>query len=660
MQEIAMTRRLAAGLGAAAAGVLLALVALTAEPGRLVEAQTFDWRVSPRATPARDDISIVDINESTVRALAPVIGRWPWPRTIHAGVIAFLARSRARAIVYDVQFTEPDAQGQYRIGDRTVTGAESDAELVAAVRRAGNVVLLADAMFLGLQIEGDHPSLNCAAPVLPGTTYAPGSGLASRPSVCLPFPALRDAAAAVGHNLLQRDPGGVSRAMFPFVDSRGVAVPSLGMATVLLTRRVKPPDVRLAESGRVLRVGAVSIPLREDGQLVLNLHGPYLGASGEPTFQVHSFFDVLLSEERARAGESPAIPLSAFEGKIVFVGTSASGLADVPATAFGGSTPGMYLQATFADNVLSGNFMRRSSRSADFALIVIVALGAAVAVMTLPVWWALAALAAGATMGWIAAARLASAGLWVPVVAPAAALTATFVAGLAWQYFVEGREKRAVKRLFGRYVSPAIFHQLMTNPGVARIGGERRFMSVLFSDIRGFTSASEAGAPEAVVAQLNEYLGEMVEVLFRHQGTLDKFVGDQVMGLFGAPVGDAQHADHAVAAAIDMSATLDRLNARWAAAGKPAFEIGIGVHSGPMIAGNVGSEAIMSYTVIGDAVNLGSRIESLNKEFGTRILISDATKQALTTEVDTRRVGEAAVKGRREPVIVHEVLRTRT
>jgi adenylate cyclase len=148
----------------------------------------------------------------------------------------------------------------------------------------------------------------------------------------------------------------------------------------------------------------------------------------------------------------------------------------------------------------------------------------------------------------------------------------------------------------------------------------------------------------------------MVEVLFRHRGTLDKFVGDMVMGLFGAPLDDPQHADHAVAAARDMLRALDALNTRWRAEGKPAVAIGIGINSGEMIAGNIGSAAIMSYTVIGDAVNLGSRLESLNKECGTRILISEATRARLTSPVATRSVGEVAVKGRAQPVVVHEVL----
>jgi adenylate cyclase len=204
-------------------------------------------------------------------------------------------------------------------------------------------------------------------------------------------------------------------------------------------------------------------------------------------------------------------------------------------------------------------------------------------------------------------------------------------------------------------VSKDVIEQLMTDPARVGLGGQRRDMTVLFSDIRGFTAASERAAPEAIVAQLNEYFGAMVEVLFRHHGTLDKFVGDMVMGLFGAPLPDPHHADHAVAAALDMCRTLDDLNERWRTEGRPELNIGIGINSGEMIAGNIGSEAIMSYTVIGDAVNLGSRLESLNKEYGTRILISDATRSRLTIDVATRAVGDVVVKGRSAAVTMYEV-----
>jgi adenylate cyclase len=641
-----MNSRLAAGAAIAATATALAALAGQTTLGQIAEAHTFDWRLAAVPTPARADIAIVAINESSLRALAPIVGRWPWPRMIHAGVINYLARSGARAIVYDIQFGESDTQGQYRIGDRPITGAESDAELVAAVRQAGNVILLADALFEGLEHEsGSLPAEPTADLKRAAGLHIAWPGLSERPSIHPPFPALLDAAAGVGHNLLQKDQGGVSRAIFPFLASGGVAVPSLGMAAALATGQIQPRD---------------PLPLRPDNQLVLKIHGHHASAAAGTAFPVHSFFDVLVSEDNVQAGLAPPIKPEAFDGKLVFVGTTASGLADVHATAFGGSTPGVYLQATLADNVLSRDFIRVSAASSGVVIAAVAAVLAAAAILLLPAWWALGWIAAMAAAGILWATRLVQGGLWVPVFIPSTAAGLTIIGGYAWQYFVEGREKRLVRRLFGRYVSPAIFQQLMTNPAVARIGGERRVMSVLFSDIRGFTAASESGDAQSIVRQLNEYLAEMVAVLFRHEGTLDKFVGDQVMGLFGAPVADPRHADHAVAAAIDMRTSLDVLNARWTADGLPPFEIGIGVNSGEMIAGNIGSESIMSYTVIGDAVNLGARIESLNKELGTRILISQATRDLLTMPVETRAIGEVNVKGRREGVTVHEVIGTRT
>jgi adenylate cyclase len=197
---------------------------------------------------------------------------------------------------------------------------------------------------------------------------------------------------------------------------------------------------------------------------------------------------------------------------------------------------------------------------------------------------------------------------------------------------------------------------LMAHPDRAELGGKRREMSVLFSDIRGFTTVTEKGDAEALVAQLNEYFSTMVEIVFRHEGTVDKFVGDMVMALFGAPVDDPHHAEHAVATAVDMVSALGELNSKWAAHGLPQLDIGVGINSGDMIAGNIGSSSIMSYTVIGDNVNLGARLESLNKDFGSRIIISDASRTRLTGHYDIRPLGDVVVKGKTRPVAIFEVV----
>jgi adenylate cyclase len=505
--------------------------------------------------------------------------------------------------------------------------------------------------------------------LLPGVIYDPGPGFQPR-RVALPFAELAGAAAGVGHNLLQKDPGSnFARRMLPFVDATGVAVPSLGVAAALAYQAIDPKQVVMDE--RHLRVGDARLPLLDipaqysDGtvlqsrQALLRFRSTTAHPDGSSSvFPSYSMFDVLLSADQLASGRDPAIPLSAFAGKLVFVGTSAAGTYDSYATPISDNAPGVELHATMADNLLSRRFMRRASPSAELALVAGAAIVTGVVSTVFPAVWGsviVGVLAAG-LMAWLV--RQVGQGVWIASVAPLTGIGLALFGGVTWQYLVEGRGKREMRRLFGRYVSKDVIEQLTADPSMAVLGGQRRTMSVLFSDIRGFTAASEHGQPEAIVAQLNEYFSHMVEVLFKHQGTLDKFVGDMVMGLFGAPLSDARHADHAVAAALEMTSRLATLNARWKAEGKPALDIGIGINSGEMIAGNIGSEAIMSYTVIGDAVNLGARLESLNKDYGSRILISQATRDALTTTVATRLIGPVVVKGRQQPVTVYEVLTT--
>ena len=318
--------------------------------------------------------------------------------------------------------------------------------------------------------------------------------------------------------------------------------------------------------------------------------------------------------------------------------------------------PGIQLHASVADSILSNKFLRPASQRSGVLAIFVSAILVGLMSASLAFTAALAGSLLGVA-GWtVWAVRAFHGGLWVPMAAPIAAMVLALFAGTAYRYFVEDREKRKVKGLFGRYVSKDVYTQLLEHPELAQLGGRRRTMTVLFSDIRGFTAVTEKGNPEDLVAQLNEYFSKMVEIVFRQQGTVDKFVGDMVMALFGAPVDDVDHAEHAVAAAASMVAELGVLNAKWVSEGKPPLDIGIGVNSGDMIAGNIGSSSIMSYTVIGDNVNLGSRLESLNKEYRTRIIISDATRTQLKGAYEIRPLGEVVVKGKTRAVAIYEVV----
>jgi adenylate cyclase len=652
---------LAIGVGSAAVVLLLCWAGWL----ETIELKSYDWRMrtlrqwNPAVHP---DIVLVEINDATIRDLKEIAGRWPWPRALSALLIDYLQRGNPKVIAVDIGFWEREREASYPFLGEDYTSSRSDTELAEAVKRAGNVVLLADAVDPGLT-AGEVPQQEWAAP-----PYRLGASIEERPVITLPYDGLAAAAAAFGHNFLALDRDGPARRMAPFVRKGIRFMPSLGMAAALLAGGYRADEVTL--EGNAIRIRDRRIPLvmvevreavdssktHDQPTMLINYRAPALVQGVRPykSFEVRH---LLQSEGQIREGEAPAVDPAVFQGKIVFVGLTASGLLDVFQTPLGkGLLPGIQLHASIADSVLSNLFIEPAPAWSTIAVV----FGAAVLI-------GLMAAALPFTIGAIGSAALAAAwtgaslwafdhGLWVAMVQPLLAIAIALFAGTAYRYFVEDAEKRKVSKLFGRYVSRDVYKQLMSNPSLAELGGGRREMSVFFSDLRGFTTITEKGDPEELVRQLNEYFTRMVEIVFRNGGTVDKFVGDMVMALFGAPVDDVKHADAAVATAVEMVRELGELNRRWAAEGRVQLDIGIGVNSGDMIAGNIGSSAIMSYTVIGDNVNLGARLESLNKDYRTRIIISEATRSRLDEHYETRPLGAVVVKGKTRPVDIFEVI----
>ena len=662
----ATLRKIAAGaaLGAAAAAVVLALA--SAGVFDTAELKLYDWRMRRAAAPAsvNQDIVLVGISDTTIRDLEPLFGHWPWPRVALSYVIDFLHRAPAKVVAVDITLSERDRVLGYDIGGQTWKGAESDAALADSVRQSGNVIMLADAINEGL-MNGDTGK-RAAAWKDPG--YRPGPPAEPRPIIEAPFQELTDAAAALGHNFLVLDPDGPARRISPFVTDGQRSIPSLGVAAAIAAGGFTPNQV-IAGDG-IIRIGSRTIPLtrqrvidpydarrsHDQWSMLIDYRAPALLANGEPPYPSYEFRKLFLSEQQLLEGQKPLLDPSLFANKIVFVGFTASGLVDVFNTPFGkASMPGIELHANVADGILAGRFLTPASSASRIAAIIGVACAIGLLAAFLP--FAAASAMSVVLLGvWTAVAVAAfKSGHWVNLSEPLAAGALALFAGAGYQYAIEGREKRKVSRLFGRYVSKDVYAHLMANPDTARLGGNRREMTVLFSDIRGFTAVTERGDPEALVAQLNEYFTAMVDIVFRHHGTLDKFVGDMVMALFSAPMDDRDHAEHAVRTAVEMVQMLGTLNRAWAAAGRPVLDIGIGINSGDMIAGNIGSSAVMSYTVIGDNVNLGARLESLNKDYGTRIIISDATRIRLAARYPLRPLGEVVVKGKSQPVAIFEV-----
>ncbi len=649
--------RLPKAAAAALLTVASALAALGASRLALLETferRTVDYRFRALGDQgaASDEIVLVAIDDASLKTLEPAVGRWPWPRDVHAVLLDFLGRAGARLVVFDLLFTERDADYP-----------EGDAELARATADSGRVV---HAVYLGRQQVGE-----VEAGLIERFSLPRAGGFDVFAGADPPLPPIARGARALGHVTTALDADGPWRRYLLLAGHGERLVPSLALASALAARGLDLSALEIGE--REVSIAGTRVPLDADWRLPIWFHG------GPGTYRKESYGELFFSELQIAEGEPPGLDPALFRDKIVVVGLSAAGLHDLFTTPYSGgrgddaspggggseggarrggrlgAMQGFEIHANVIDALMAGRFLDRA-----------------------PAWQvvALVFLAAAATLGLALGARLRLAipgfalvpilylGVvyWdfgkryeLPVVPVLLSWAIAMVLGLVYQYTVESAEKRKVKQIFSRYASPDVYAELLANPAAAELGGTRRVMSVLFSDIRGFTSFSESRPPEEVIEQLNEYFAAMVEEIFAHRGTVDKFVGDMVMALFGAPLDDPDHADDAVACALAMQRRLRELNAGWARRGRAELAGGIGIHSGEMLAGNLGSERIQSYTVIGDNVNLASRIESLTKEYGAEILVSEATASALTADYGLIELGEVTVRGKTEPVKIFRV-----
>ena len=633
-------------VGALAAAAVLLLRRTPAM--RAAELWAFDALTRTYADPAlaSKDIVVAAIDDQSLRELAPAVGRWPWPRAVHAEALDYLTKnSGAKLVLYDVQFAEPDLN------------AGSDEDFAASLAENGNAVLpvaLADGgrddrVVVGAA-TGEAELRRFAVPV----RAAPAThdfGLA-----ITPLPDLARAAAGIGS--IAYNPDTLGRAVYGerlLWRHAGRSYPSLSFqaARLLDPRRY---GGAVTASGAALRAGTATIPL-DAGQMLLRWRGPMFDGRKQ-TWPVYSYSRVVLSYEDVYHGRPPAIPPDVFRGKVVVVAVTAAGIPDVRQTPMG-AQPGAIIHLTALDNLLRGDFLHRAPEWMDVAMVIVAALAAAAAATVI-------GSAVGGTVATLVILLLAAggaalsfrAGVWLQAAAPALAGSMAYAGTMAANYVREGRDRKRVRGLMSRYVNPEIVRQLADESLDLKLGGQRVPLSILFSDIRGFTSLSEKLAAEEVVAMLNEYLGAMTEIVFQHGGTLDKFIGDAVMALWGAPLAVPDHARRAADCALAMTAELERLNARWSQTGTGAagLRIGIGINTGEAVVGNIGSlKHKLEYTAIGDAVNLASRLEGLNKEMGTTIIVSEATRAALGEGYDTAPLKEVNVKGKEQAVLVHEL-----
>jgi adenylate cyclase len=612
----------------------------------------------------RDErIVILDIDEKSLGE----VGRWPWSRSLMAELTAKLFDRYGVAVVgFDVVWAERDpssgidvldalARNDFRTNrefqnaySRVRPSLDFDARFAASLK--GRPVVLG----YYFNIEERAVRANALpAPVLPKGSFAGRkvsffrwSGYTGN------LPIYLQHAAGAGHINSTPDFDGVSRRVPLIVEFDGQYYETLSLAMwrawlALSTGQVPAVAPVDAAGGRNdlewLDVGGVTVPVDENAAALI----PYRGEKF--SFPYYSLADVL--RER--------IDSKNLKGKIALVGTTAPALQDLRATPVGGTFPGVEIHANLLAGMLDGEIKRRPwyTAGAETVLLLFGGLVLSLLIPRLSALWASAAVAAG--MALIVAFNLAAwnfGGLVLPLASSLVMAAAIYTMNMAYGYFVESRSKRQLAGRFGEYVPPELVDQMARDPGRYSMAPKSAELTILFSDVRGFTGISESLKPEALREYINEYLTEMSTIIRDgHKGTLDKYIGDAIMAFWGAPVEDPQHERNAVLAALDMQKAVGPLNRRFAARGWPPLQIGVGVNSGTVRVGDMGSRIRRAYTAMGDAVNVAARLEGRTKVYGVEILAGEATRNRVK-DVVFREIDRIRVKGKDEAITVYEPL----
>ncbi|WP_447599162.1 CHASE2 domain-containing protein [Nitrospira sp. Nam80] len=602
---------------------------------QVAELKALDHVIRGYADPAKahPGIVLIAIDESSLEAF----GRWPWPRDRHGYVVRYLKEAGAKAVVFDLMFFEPDENA-----------AEFDESFVQDVKEAANVYV---PVLLRTEAAGQdrEPATSLSRFTVNGEDEAKNKIWSSYRSVKFPIPGLAQSARGLGFINLTADADGPTRRVPLLAKAGTLTVPHIALAAA---RDLLGAETLAIEDGS-LRLRARTVPMVSDGTLWINWHGTL-----EQTYRQYAIGQVLQSFAQMEKHERPLLDQALFRDKIVFIAGTAAGLYDLRVTPFSSATPGVLIHMTVLDNLLQGQFLKPVPRAAGRTFLLVLCLSSAASFMMSSSHWVkfgMTGILAAVSYG-LAVYAFTEHGRWLDMVFPEAALAMTFAAAATVEYLTEGKQRRQTRAAFDKYMSPEVVDEIMRDPESIKLGGEKKEISIFFSDVAGFTTISERLEPEELVLLLNQYLSAMTDIIRRHRGNVNKYLGDGIMALFGAPLGELNHASLACYAALDSQAELARLREAWKQQGLPEISARIGINSGFCIVGNMGSQSRLEYTVMGDCVNLASRLEGANKFYDTPILLGARTAELAKNDIEVREVDRLRVKGKTEPVVVYELL----
>lgn len=634
----------------AAASALLALALSYTPAGEWLESGTYDVRArwTAQHTKADPRVLIIDVDNASFSVLQEKLGRWPWPRNVWTEVTRYISRGQPSVIAMDIVFSGEDK-----------SSAKVDPEFASVLRAYGKSVIAF--AFLSTQMSSEdaisdeqrHKLLQAQ-----GTASGFGPNLAAEEWVAnLPLPQLAAATAGLGSINSTPDPGGMIRRTPLQFRFGGRGYLSLGARAVQVASGTPESFVWHQRGGifdrnYVTRDGK-QIPLDDQGRLVLLWRGDSLHA-----FPRVPIWEVICSIYRDQCPNAEHFyPPEFFHNKMVLLGASAAASYEPRPTPLDSQAPGFMVHATVMDNLLSGEALRLPPFWLLPAAVVILAgLAGALQIRVKSVATRVTILV-GALLFYVGISVLAfqKSHFVFPVFAPLFALLLSYGSASTARYATTGRELRQTRRVLDRYVAPQLVNYVMSNIDAFQSKGDKREITILISDVRNFTTMTEKSDPEELIKLLNDYLEAMTEIIFKYNGIVDKFIGDGILAYWGAFTPEKNHAEEAALAALEMLERLKALNQTWVQQGKQPIAIGIGINTGKVVFGNIGKGKKLEFTVIGDAVNLAARLEGLNKEFKTSIVISEETLARLGNQMDVRCLGGVKVKGKSIETQVYEL-----
>lgn len=595
-----------------------------------------------------DEIVLIVIDDKSIDQI-----RWPWKRDLYGKIFEYLNDyTLCKAIGFDAVITTPDKDNPL-----------SDKQFYSSIKNMKKLTAGFSPLTIDYVSKADGKKYD-AKFKKKFSINLKDERTKTYPSYWKSLSKAPDAyfnsITKLGSVVVTPEQDGYIRAIDQLVDYKGTLYPSLALRIYAYlnnndTFTVKDKSVAYKSTN-------LNIPVfSDDNGVYNNIHYYKLLPDSEYSHKTYSAIDVIKSFENLKKGKQPIISPSEFEDKIVLVGANAKataiGLEDLKPTPILNQHPGVDIQATNLDNILHNEFLIQTNPTQDLISIIIL-LGATFLVIRYFSLFASLGIIALMMISYIAFCILCYRfNLVISVITPITLQVITMTMAYSYRFILEGRNKEKIKNAMGRYISHDVMQNVVKNIDSLKLGGKRADVTVLFADIRDFTSMSENMSAEEVSLILNEYFTEVEPIISKYNGVINKFIGDAVLAIFGEPIQDKNHAINSVKCANEMLEKVEELKIKWLKEGKPKIEIGVGINTGEAFVGNIGSEIRLEYTVIGDVVNLASRIESYNKVYKTKFLISSTTYEKVRNIADVIKISEVSIRGKAKKLNIYEVLR---